>query len=184
MNIVLQTSEGKVIVRPDTTWERDNEDLFVPEFVDNLSYTPVLFARISKPGRSIAVEFARRYFDGLGYGVLLYPDELFDGSDAGLACASCMDHTSFLPFPLEPPATLSGRFELSCNAVSFSCGGITLSVIEDAIARVSRLVYLRIGDLVAIELQQRVPLCSRNDGTIEVTGTSAGRRTIDFRIVF
>ena len=53
MNIVVFSSDSNVFVRPDTTWERDNEDLYVPEFINTLSWTPVLFARISKPGRSI-----------------------------------------------------------------------------------------------------------------------------------
>ena len=29
MNIPVITASGKVIVRPDTTWERDNEDVYI-----------------------------------------------------------------------------------------------------------------------------------------------------------
>ena len=58
MNIPVITVSGKVIVRPDTTWERDNEDLYLPDFVNSLSWTPVFFARVSKPGRWIGPAFA------------------------------------------------------------------------------------------------------------------------------
>ena len=95
MNIPVITASGKVIVRPDTTWERDNEDVYLPEFVNSLSWTPVFFARVSKPGRSIGRAFASRYYDGIGFGVLLYPDDLLDGSEEGFACASCLDKVTF-----------------------------------------------------------------------------------------
>lgn len=55
MNIIVKTASGKYIVRPDTTWEKDNEDFFPPDYISKISFTPVLFARISKPGKSIGV---------------------------------------------------------------------------------------------------------------------------------
>ena len=116
MNIVVFSSDSNVFVRPDTTWERDNEDLYVPEFINTLSWTPVLFARISKPGRSISSKFASRYYDGIGYGVLLYPEDLISKGPEGFASACCVDHTSFLTFPTYPPTRLDGqdgRFNLS-----------------------------------------------------------------------
>ena len=97
MNVVVLTSVGNVVVRPDTTWERDNEDFYVPSFIDSLKYSPVLFARVCKPGRSIGEKFASRYFDAVGYGVLLYPTELLAIKEQGWAAASCLDHTTFLP---------------------------------------------------------------------------------------
>lgn len=64
MNIIVKTSSGHITVRPDTTWEKDNEDFYPPEFVDELTYSPVLFARILKPGRSVGRKFASSIFSG------------------------------------------------------------------------------------------------------------------------
>ena len=99
MNIVVVNSSSRVFVRPDTTWERDNEDLYVPVFIGSLAWTPVIFAHISKPGRSIGARFGARYYDLVGAGVQLYPEDLMDGSAEGFACACCLDHSSFLPSP-------------------------------------------------------------------------------------
>jgi len=96
---IVKTYSGRVIVRPDTSWEKDNEDFYPQDFVDRISFTPVVFARICKPGKSIGIKFAERYYDGINCGILLYPEDLIDGSAEGFACASCIDHTSFLPFP-------------------------------------------------------------------------------------
>ena len=102
MNIIVKTSSGHITVRPDTTWEKDNEDFYPPEFVDELTYSPVLFARILKPGRSVGRKFASRYYDSIGFGVLLYPENMLDGTPEGYAQAICLDHTSFLPSPMFP----------------------------------------------------------------------------------
>ena len=60
MNIIVKTASGHLIVRPDTTREKDNEDLYVPDEVSSLSFTPVLAGRITKPGRSVGLKFTPR----------------------------------------------------------------------------------------------------------------------------
>lgn len=187
MNIVVRTESGKYIVRPDTTWERDNEDVFLPEFVNGASFSPVLFARISKPGRSVGEQFADRYFDGVGFGVLLYPEDMIDGSPEGFACASCLDHTSFLPFPVKEKEALNGQdsafvIEAGGNEV-FRSGAADAAMIRKAIAEATRFIYIRTGDLIAIELAPRKALVSRNEKEICVKGDWKGERTVDFKVI-
>lgn len=186
MNIVVNTYTGKCIVRPDTTWEKDNEDFYPPEFVERISCTPVLFARVSKPGRSVGERFASRYYDAIGYGVLLYPENMLDGSEEGYACASCVDHTSFISFPGSEPSCLEGEaFTLSRGGEEiFSTTGCTRAMIEKAIAEVTKYVYIRTGDVIAIELSPRMPLLERKDGTVSVKGCFMGTNTIDFNVIF
>lgn len=188
MNIVVKTYSGHYIVRPDTTWERDNEDFYPPEFVSVLSFTPVLFARICKPGRSIGLKFASRYYDGINFGMLLYPEEFIDGAEEGFACASCLDHTSFLPFPIYNKLTLGqegNRFELMSDGkeiFSFECG--TVELIEKAIAMASERIYLRSGDILTVELDQRKELCRRTDGDIGIVARYCHNESMQFRIKF
>lgn len=190
MNIVVRTFDGHTIVRPDTTWEKDSEDFYPPEFVERLTCSPVLFARISKPGRSIGRKFASRYYDGINIGVLLFPEEMIDGSPEGYAQASCLDHTSFLPTPLFLPFTLGQKdneFILKKGKTRFfSINGdaMTTEMIDEAIAEVTRMVYIRTGDFVAIELEPRKLLVSREDGEAEMHGTWCENKTIDFKVIF
>lgn len=188
MNIIVKTVSGKYIVRPDTTWERDSEDFYPPEFINELSWVPVIFARISRPGRSIGERFADRYFDGIGYGLLLYPDDLMDG-ECGLACASCLDHTSFLPFPVYGKAETGREFLLNITDGNgkrqiFSNADAEESIFRKAIAEATRFIYIRTGDLVAIELQPRQHLCGREDSRVHLEGTFGDTVTMDFNIVF
>lgn len=136
MNIVVQRYDGRVECRPDTSWEREDKDLYAPDFVSGYLYSPVLFARISKAGKCIGSKFAARYYDAVNYGVLLYAsicdpfpenavckDGMTDtlprklspanendvpGGDTGesTGLSSVMDHTSVLPFPMYDKITL------------------------------------------------------------------------------
>lgn len=188
MNILVKTAGGRIIVRPDTTWEKDNEDVYLPEFVDELSWTPVLFARISKPGRSVGKEFADRYYDGIGYGVLLYPENLIDGAQEGFACASCLDHTSFLPTPVYNKVTLgreNNEFIVSKDGNEiFRYNSGTAEMVEQAIVEATKYCYVRVGDLLAIELKPREALASRLDGKCQIDGTYCDNFLLEFKIIY
>lgn len=184
MNIIVRSAEGAYFVRPDTTWERDSEDFYPPETVTGLLWTPVLFAHISKPGRSISARFARRYFDGIGSGVLLYPEDQLDGRPDSIARASCLDHTSFLPFPTAQPSG-GCRFSVSKDgATLFEGSGIFDESICKAIEEASRYIYLRHGDILALELKMPEMLMPRTDGESEIRLQYNGLPAVSFRIIF
>lgn len=180
MNIVVKPLEGAVTCRPDTTWERENKDIYAIPAVMEYKYTPVLFVRISKAGKCVGYKFASRYYDGFNFGVLLYggvkngsaADEqaLKDNCSEGIHWSSCLDHSSILPFPLYNPLVLENEekeFRLRRNGtIIFSTGEGSREMIDNAIAEASELISLRIGDILAIELQEPLPLVSR-DSAIE-----------------
>lgn len=188
MNIAVQTSDRKYIVRPDTTRAHEGDDFYAPEDVASWTYTPVLYARISKAGRSIGRQFASRYYDGICYGFFLYPEDYIDGSETGFACASCIDHTSFLPLIVYNPLTLGSEdneFVLERDGQRlFSTSTLDAAeIIEDAITGASQRIYLRIGDLVAIELSPRSPIASKGDGSVHVKGTFCDNELMDIDLI-
>lgn len=184
MNIVVRTYAGKYVVRPDTTWEKDSEDFFPPEFVDRLSLAPVLVARVLKPGRSVGERFAERYYDYVGYGVLLYPDSLLDGSEEGFACASCLDHTSFIPAPSMNVSEAAQRgvrvVKNGAETVfeSSPMGEELKGLIARTISEATRYIYIRTGDLIAVELGPRCPVASKEEGTVEIGCDGASFRVV------
>ena len=73
MNIIVKPYGSDLCYcRPDTTWERENKDFFSPECVNEIYWTPVVFARMSKAGKCVGSKFVGRYYDGVGCGMLLY----------------------------------------------------------------------------------------------------------------
>lgn len=73
MNIIVKPYGSSICYcRPDTTWERENKDFYSPECVNEIHWTPVVFARISKAGKCVGKKFVERYYDGVGCGMLMY----------------------------------------------------------------------------------------------------------------
>lgn len=188
MNIIVRPyGTDLTVCRPDTTWERENKDIFLPEETGGISYAPILFARVSKAGKCVGKKFASRYYDAINYGVLLYDMSLLD-SKAGIAAASCTDHTSILPSPLYNICTLESgdnffRFFKDGNEVYSTSKGTT-AMLEEAIVEASRRVSLRIGDMVCIELDGMNPLRlpEEKDSQTEIHATFCDNETFRLKI--
>jgi len=183
MNIAIQDINGKIYCRPDTTLEKENRDLYAPEFVEGYHYVPVIFARVSKAGKCVGEKFASRYYDSVNYGILLYVSNLLE---EGAAFSSCTDHTSFLIFPLFNRYTLEkGTFIFRKNGEEmFSTSDGSEELIEKAIVNITRKVSIRIGDFVVAELAEPQKLVSREDDCAEVSGEYCENSTFNFKIIF
>lgn len=183
MNIIVQTFGSKLCYcRPDTTWEREEKDFYVPDGIDTLYWTPVVFARVCKAGKCIGKKFASRYYDAIGFGTLLYT---FGKEKGELAFASCTDHTSLLPTPAYTTieAEEEKLFEVFRNGESIF-GSLNKRDIEEAICMASELTSLRIGDFVAVELAQMQTLISRAENEAEFKAVYDGKKILDIKIVY
>lgn len=193
MNIIVrQYGSDLCYCRPDTTWERENRDFYSPECVNEIYCAPVLFARISKAGKCIGEKFAGRYYDGIGFGILMYCS--MDGSRIDVATGSCIDHTSILPMPLYNPVVLDNAencFELNVSRNDGSediyrkaCSADDRRILEDTLCKASSLTSLRIGDFIAVELGTPQKLISRAETGGEVKSTFCENELFDFKIIF
>ena len=187
MNIIVSTFNGHYVTRPDTTWEKDNEDFFPPDFVGRLDFSPVLFARICKPGRSVGLRFASRYYDSVNYGILLYPaDHIGDGPEF-YAEALTLDHTSFLPAPMRAVSELSGRpFSIMKDGTGIFSGSLSSTeiagTVEKAISEATSRIYIRTGDLVAVELAPVSHLADRSEGNFGLAGAIDNHPFMSFKV--
>lgn len=185
MNIIVSLfgSNGTdYCFRPDTTLEKESFDYYIPDGVSELTYSPVLFVRLCRAGKAIGEKFAGRYYDSGGFGVLLYGESIIgSGAAAGLSMASSLDKTSLLPFPLIDKDVLENSensFSLSVNGRSMNEHSINersvnersvnrngtfachpdFAGIPEILHRISIRTSLRTGDIVAVELGERLPI--------------------------
>ena len=189
MNIIIKPyGSDSCYCRPDTTWERENKDFYVPDNVRTLYWAPIVFARVSKAGKCINPKFASRYYDAFGFGAFLYVGSV-EGAKPDTAAASCADHTSVLPFPLYNLAVLEGpdnMFKVFRNEeeiYSRDCSDVQ-AVIEEAICRSSEFISLRTGDIVAVELMPVQTLSERKDGDMKFSATFCENDTFGFKILY
>lgn len=189
MNIIVRNFGADLCnFRPDTTRDRVDEDLYPQEGIDELAYAPVLFAHICKAGRSVKAKFAGRYFDAVNFGLLLYDGgRLRSGSLTGYSEASCIDHTSFLPFRMYDKSVLERpdmRFEVFRNDEKiFSGGSVGAALIEEGIEKATSRIHVRTGDILCSELAPIAGLASRKDGEIRMRAVCFGDTLLDFNII-
>lgn len=175
--------------RPDTTWQRENKDLYVPDGIKKIRWAPVAFARISKAGKCINPKFVTRYYDSFGFGSMLYCHTEESEQTTSIAFSSCMDYTSILPSPMCEPELLENcdkTYQVKLNGTDcFNTGlqGIRL-LIEDGICTSSKLTSLRIGDYVAVELSPLIALASAAEAETLMQGIFDGKAIFDFKVIF
>jgi hypothetical protein len=189
MNIVVKPyGVGFSYCRPDTSWERENRDLYTPDRIERWDWAPIVFVRISKAGKCVGRKFASRYYDAFGFGALLYVGSV-EGTKPDAAAASCADHTSVLPFPLYNLAVLEGPdnlfkvFKNNDEIYSRDCSEV-MDVIEEAICSSSEFVSLRTGDIVAVELAPPGTLAERSEEEMQFRASFCENDTFCFKIVF
>lgn len=187
MNIIIKGSNG-IYCRPDTSWERENKDFYLPEDINAFAWAPVIFARVSKAGKYIGEKFVGRYYDAINFGAMLYVEDLLDGGPGSVAGASCADKTSVLPFPLYNTLTLEGGNEVEMylgENIIYSAETSDRdfkALIEEALMEVSRKISLRIGDIVAVELRDICHLMSREDGVVNFRANYCGNEIFNYNI--
>ena len=198
MNIIVKPYGSDLCYcRPDTTWERENKDFYSPECVNEIYWTPVVFARVSKAGKCVGRKFVERYYDGVGCGVLLYcgiSTTSFDGSAGVRSLSEVVDRSSILPHPLFQPVVLEDEkeFIVSCQHEAQDDAALSHNIIlsgakdllEEALCNASQLTSLRIGDFVAVELRELQKLASREEANIAVKGEFCEKDVFSFNIVF
>jgi hypothetical protein len=189
MNILVKPYGSNLFYcRPDTTWERENKDFYSPECVNEISWTPVVFARICKAGKCIGEKFVDRYYDSFNFGVLMYCK--VEGTDSEAILSAYADHTSILPHPLYNPVVLEGgnKFTVQRNGDAiYQCGEKMTDVkrqLIEAICKASELTSLRIGDFVAVELTPGQHLSSRTDAETTFSATYCENEIFSFKIIF
>jgi len=187
MNIVIYNPQnGRSHVRPDTSWEKENKDLYVPQDVDGYWFAPILFAKICKAGKCIGGKFAERYYDSIGFGALLYA-----GEDAveNLLSASCHDHTTVLPFPMiEKEAFEDAAFSVFCDGVDVFSSGMDgemgKKLIREALCNATAHISLRIGDLIAVQMDEMKHLVKVDEGsTHTLMGKLGEEKIFDFNVI-
>ena len=174
MKIVAYKSCGDYCCRPDTTLNHNNSDYWCPDGVSSLKAVPCIYTHIDKAGKCVAERFAKRYFKTVAFGCLL--TDAAEGIPQ--AIATSMDFTSILDMGwMEFPAQTSLKFDVNGSEV-FSAPGKDYS--EDfarAIVDITRRSTLRIGDIIAIELDEG---CTVKPG--DTITMSTGEKVVHIKI--
>ena len=155
MNAPVPT-EPVIFLKPETALLQKNLPFYYPEFSKDIHHEVELVLKISKMGRHIEPQFAKRYYDEIGIGIdFTARDIQAKCKEKGLPWekAKAFDHSApigkFLPvtkFPLMDDI----HFHLDVNGKTVQKGTTEdlLFTFDNLIAYASRFFTLKKGDLI------------------------------------
>ena len=150
-------------LKPETALLRNGRTFLIPDVCSRMSGSLAVVVRINRLGRHIAHRFAHRYYCDTALGFCLYAADILEqnsaqGASWAPACgldysAPLSDH--FIPVSESNPLPDFCAWEQWAGNLNGS--------IDQAIAHVSCYIFLKMGDLIWLELHPPLPLCAPAD---------------------
>jgi 2-keto-4-pentenoate hydratase/2-oxohepta-3-ene-1,7-dioic acid hydratase in catechol pathway len=147
-------SEPVFFMKPDTALLREKY-FFYPSFTKDLHYECELVVKISKPGKSIALQFAKNYYKEVSIGLDFTARDLQHAcKEAGLPWekAKSFDNSAAVSntWISIDENKMPSKFEFYQNGTLKQKGDITEMIfsIDQIIAYISQFITLKTGDLI------------------------------------
>lgn len=167
MNIIVFPHKTKeFFFKPDSSLVRDSKDFFPPDFVKEISVALSVVVKIAKAAKHTPSEHANRYYNEWGFGLILYPENLLKSACVNLFSigkALSPDNTAYVT-----DRFLSIDEIRKIDYLKFTIDNIVLfnnileidfqTEIDKSIEEVSKYSSLKSGDLIFIEIIERVPV--------------------------
>ena len=138
--------EGTVemVLKGDSCLLNNSKPFFVPDWTEDIRFTPCTILRVSRLGKGIAPKFAARYYDAIASGADFVAYDLLE--------AARKQGTSWTPALAFDYSLAIGKWTTEGD---WSLPADSIMTAEDAIARASSVMTIRQGDLIYI--QHNVP---------------------------
>lgn len=182
-------SEPQFFMKPDTALLRNNEPFYIPSFSRQVDYETELVVKISRVGKYIAPQFARRYYEEVGLGIDFTARDLQRRAiNEGLPWEICkaFDYSAAVSPEFLSLSELgcdigSLHFEMSLNGQIRQHAGSADMIfdVDSIISYVSQFVTLKIGDYIFTGTPAGVGPVSVGD---RITASLQGRVLLDFMI--
>jgi 2-keto-4-pentenoate hydratase/2-oxohepta-3-ene-1,7-dioic acid hydratase in catechol pathway len=147
-------SEPVFFMKPDTALLREKY-FFYPSFTKDLHYECELVVKISKPGKSIALQFAKNYYKEVSIGIDFTARDLQQAcKEAGLPWekAKSFDNSAAVSntWISIDENKMPSKFEFYQNGTIKQKGDITEMIfsIDQIIAYISQFITLKTGDII------------------------------------
>lgn len=158
MNIITTTYNSNFFyIRPDISLNRDSNDYFCPEEIQELTVAPFLYIRMEKAGKAVQAKFAQRYYSSIGYGLNITGKSLIDSKcPMSFLMANALDNSTIVS-PLHaieelPLEKLKGsHFTANCQDGTIDD---IINIFNKKIEHISALTSFKTGDYIAIEVAE------------------------------
>ena len=164
-------SEPVVFMKPDSSILKKNKPFFLPDFSSEIHYEVEVVVKISRLGKSIAPQFAPRYYDEITTGIditardlqarlskAMLPWEISKGFDGAAPLGRFIPTDSVINV-----GNIDFRLEINDKIVQQSNTSDMIFSINEIVSYVSRFFTLKTGDLIFTGTPSGVGPLRRND---------------------
>lgn len=175
-----------IFMKPDTAIIRNNEPFYIPSFSNDVHYECELLVKIKKEGKSIAQEFAHKYYDEIGLGIdFTARDIQAKAKEKGLPWETAKAFNGSAPISefisKEGFDLKNTQYELKINGETRQLGDTSLMLwpVDELISYVSQFFTLKTGDIIFTGTPKGVGPVKIGD---RLTGYLADQLMFDFEI--
>ncbi|MCQ2287979.1 MAG: hypothetical protein MJZ74_02670 [Muribaculaceae bacterium] len=172
-NTMPQDMDVKLMA--DSTFLRNRQPFFIPDFAPSFAALPVMALRIGRLGKCVAQRFAHRYVDAIAPAFIVMP---MDDDMQPLQChgmAQAIDGSLLMGewTPVSTTAALPAIEWEACGKTGTVTMGPHMPLPDAVIAQLTQYCTIKMGDIVCLhdDRQQPVKLAIDTRVTAEVNGT-------------
>ncbi len=162
--------EPVLFLKPDTALIRSGEDLYIPEFTEDLHHEVEILLKISKAGKYIQPEFAKNYYSEIGLGIDFTARDLqnqLKGKGLPWEKAKAFDHSALVgKFISKENIDLTNlNFSLTKNGNIQQTGNTSDMIFsfDHLVSYISQFFTLKVGDIIFTGTPSGVSKVSEND---------------------
>ena len=163
IGFIYRGEESEMVLKGDSCLLNGRKPLFMPEWTKELGMTECMILRVSRLGKEIAPKFADRYYDAVAPGAdFIAMDLAREAEKAGRPWTEALA----FDYSLAIGEWLDGLKELKNEGVKE-----WLMTPQEAIARASKVMTIRQGDLIYIQAKQAPrPVAKEEIIRVEIDG--------------
>jgi 2-keto-4-pentenoate hydratase/2-oxohepta-3-ene-1,7-dioic acid hydratase in catechol pathway len=179
--------EPVIFTKPDTALLRHNEPFYYPDYTQDIHHEVEILLKIGKEGKSIAPEFAHKYYDEIGLGIDFTARDLQSKAKAkGLPWAIAKGFNGSAPISEFVPKSnypdlRDLHFGLSVNGKAVQQGHTALMLydFDFIVSYISRFITLKKGDIIFTGTPEGVGPVTIGD---RLEGFVEGEKFFDFEV--
>ena len=163
IGFIYRGEESEMVLKGDSCLLNGRKPLFMPEWTKELGVTECMILRVSRLGKEIAPKFADRYYDAVAPGAdFIAMDLAREAEKAGRPWTEALA----FDYSLAIGEWLDGLKELKNEGVKE-----WLMTPQEAIARASKVMTIRQGDLIYIQAKKTPrPVAKEEIIRVEIDG--------------
>ena len=155
IGFIYRDGKSEMVLKGDSCLLNGRKPLFMPEWTKELGVTECMILRVSRLGKEIAPKFADRYYDAVAPGAdFIAMDLAREAEKAGRPWTEALA----FDYSLAIGEWLDGLKELKNEEVKE-----WLMTPQEAIARASKVMTIRQGDLIYIQKKQAPRTVSKEE---------------------